>query len=489
MPPEIDYTIASKIQPPQFDPLGVAGKAIGLQQGMQGVQQGILQNRLLGQQIGGKEALGRAITAATDPATGKTDWAKGLGILSQDPGGAFAVPELAASVQERQLKGLGISKEELELSRKRWETIGNQTIPMLATKEPLTRDAVIKTLTGNLIDSGMFNDENSVGMLAKFIQGLPDDDKGLRAKLQGLALASNSTQERINSILGPVTPVDRGPEIIQQQISPVTGDTRVVGVIPKARTPSETATLVPVYNPVTKQMEMKTSGEIVGDAPRAAMTAATGAPLGQAEAEVAAATGGVTQAQALRIAAERAPETKAALQNIRDLVPGFNPGAKTNWLYAAKALATQMGVAPKAVQDEVAAQEEFNKLATQFINQQVGALGGTGTDAKLESAAKGTPNEFMSKEGILNVTALMMGLNDAVAQKNAAWQKWLDAGNPASSYGKFQTQFNQIYNPRVFQSAYMSDAQRQVMMKNMTKAERERFQADWSFAKKAGWLP
>ena len=182
------------------------------------------------------------------------------------------------------------------------------------------------------------------------------------------------------------------------------------------------------------------------------------------------------------------PEVKAALKNIRDTVGGFTPGSKTNYIYGAKALATQLGVATPQVKDEVAAQEEFNKLATQFINQQVGQLGGTGTDAKLESARHGTPNEFMSSQGIQNVTSLMMGLEDAVAAKNTAWEKWQAAGNGPASYPKFVEQYNKLYDPRVFQSQYMDAKQRATMLKGMTKDEQAEFRKNWTAAKKFGWI-
>jgi hypothetical protein len=82
----------------------------------------------------------------------------------------------------------------------------------------------------------------------------------------------------------------------------------------------------------------------------------------------------------------------------------------------------------------------------------------------------------------------MLGLNDALGAKNEAWQRWRDAGNGPETYGKFQTQFNKIYNPRVFQSVYMTDAQRQNMMARMSKADRDQFHRDWVNAKAAGWL-
>jgi hypothetical protein len=217
-----------------------------------------------------------------------------------------------------------------------------------------------------------------------------------------------------------------------------------------------------------------------------------GVPVGLApgvgEAASAAGAASAKSAQGLMEAADRAPQTKAALANMRDALTTFQPGPKANWTQMVGALATQLGVAPPKVVEGVAGQEEFAKLATQFIGNQMSALGGSGTDSNLATAAKASPNEFMSREGIMGVTNLMLGLEDATLAKNGAWQKWLGAGNGPESYGKFQTEFNRYYNPRVFQSVYMNDKQRATMLQNMSKVDRERFQKDWTFAKKAGWI-
>jgi len=298
---------------------------------------------------------------------------------------------------------------------------------------------------------------------------------------------SNLSQDRINSLLGAPGNLDTGANIINKQVSPLTGDVRVNTITAKERSPSETATLVRVWDPARQQYVERPSGEIMGDlAP--SMTPGVTVTAAPALGEEAAATAAVGRAQQLRAEAAQVPETKATMQNMRDQLSKFTPGPRANWTYMIGALAQQLGVAAPSVTEGVAGQEEFNKLATRFINQQIGSLGGSGTDAKLESAAKGSPTEFMSKEGILSVTNLMLGLEDAKAAKNAAWQKWLNSGQSPSTFDKFEAEFNGIYNPRVFQSVYMSEPQKQTMMKNMTPKEREQFQKDWTVASKAGWI-
>ena len=325
-------------------------------------------------------------------------------------------------------------------------------------------------------------------MLTSFIQNLPTDDAGLRKALTQQFIQSNLNQERIGLALGTPSQVDTGSQIVTKQVSPLTGDVRVNAVTPKTRSPSEKAALVQVWDPVAGAYVSKPSGEIIGDfepgaQPGRAVAVQTAPALGEPEA----AQRGVEQAQTWRQAAEAAPDQKVQIQNLRDQVGKFTSGPQATWVYRAKALATMLGVAPKDVKDEVAAQEEFAKLAQQWANANTGQLG-EGTDSKLNAALKASPNEFLSTQGVTGILALLEGQQDAAMAKNAAWQKWLNSGKNPGTAGEFQTQWNQIYNPRVFQSQYMSEAQRQNMLRNMSPKERERFQKDWIVAKKAGWI-
>jgi hypothetical protein len=477
---EVDASIIGRLQPPKFDPLSLAAQANQL-----GAL--VLQNRLVSQQVGAKEALGRAVTGATG-ADGKTDWQKALGGLAGDPQGAFGVPELAGQVLDRQIKELQLSGEDLKLSSARWKKIGDTAGALMAGKDPLTRDAVVRALTDNLVAPGLMADEQSLKMLTGFVASLPTDDKGLRAKLREVGLQSDMTQERINLFLGALQNTDAGGNIVQTQTSQLGGPMEVRGAIEKGRTPSEKATLVPVFDPVTKTTKLVPSGALVGDAPGLpASVGQQGPALGQAEAAAGSAAAAVQQAKAVMDAAATAPATKAQIKNLRDQVGKFTSGPNASWFYRLNALATQFGLEVKDIRDETAAQEEFAKLSQQLIIQNTGQLG-EGTDSKLNASLKATPNEFMSKEGVLGVLALMEGTEDAKLAQAAAWQKWKAAGNGEETYGAFQTQWNKFYNPRVFQSVYMSDAQRQNMLSKMSKADKERFQKDWTFAKKAGWL-
>lgn len=482
-----DMNIAASIQPPKVDALATIGQVTK-------VGTSLLQNKLLGQQIDAKMALGEAVTKATDPETGKTDWGRATTLLSQNPKGAFAMPEFSQQVLARALAENQVTLSDLDKTQKKMGAVSDHLLSVLGTKDaPMTKDALVDSIKTGLFDSGLLT-KDDLPLAASFIQQLGDDPVQNKLAIMRLYRQTHSGAQGIADTLGTFSNVDTGTVISPVRTSPVTGETQTGTPILKGLTPSELASTMEVIDPVTNERKTVTKGSQLGmtvgdpNAPlnKGGVTSAL-AP-GVSEAASAAAQGSARQAQGLMEAADRVPVNKAALTNIRDSLKTFTPGPKANWSYMIGALAQQLGVAPPKVTEGVAGQEEFNKLATQFINAQVGALGGTGTDSKLESARHGSPNEFMSSLGIQNVTALMLGLEDATSAKAAAWQKWMASGKGPDTYGQFQTQFNSLYDPRVFQAQHMSDAQRQAMLKGMSKDDRAKFEGAWTFAQKAGWL-
>lgn len=483
-----DMDVASKVTVPVIDPLKTAGQ-IG------SVQQIILNNKLLGQEVQSKIALGQAVTAATDPATGRVDWDKALTGLAKDDRGSFKVPELAASIQERKLKDLQLSQEQVKASLAKLGPVASLSLSLIggAKETPLTRENIVSAIKSNLIDTGVLGDDDAP-MITSFVGQLGDDPVKNQLVLQRLYAQTNGTVEGLNALYGPPVVTDTGGSKVITRTSPATGETAFGTVIPNTLTPQNLAQLVDVYDEATGQTKRVTLGSLLGKPvgdPKAPVN--SGGVTTQPAPGVKAAGEAVGAASAkfvtdLTAAADKAPTNIAALRNMRDQLKSFQPGPKANLTYQLGALATMVGVAPPKVTSGVAAQEEFAKLATQFINQQVGALGGTGTDSKLESARHGSPNEFMSREGNQNVISLMIGLENAIVAKSAAWQKWVAAGNDQSTYGKFSTEFNRYYNPRVFQSIYMDEKQRANMLSNMSKDERAKFREDWLFARKAGWI-
>lgn len=477
-----DYGIAAQIKPATApDPLALIG-------GLQKIQGGALSNKLLGQQIQGKIALGHAVTAATDPETGRTDWDKAAGMLAQDKDGSFQVPEFTAQAQARRLSELQLSQEQVKTTLAKLGPASDLALSLIAQqdKTPLTREAIVGAMKSSLVDTGLFNlqDPHDVKALTGIAGQLTDDPKQNAQVLQKLWYSMHATTEGLNTIKGAPQMTDVGPAIVPTRVSPATGELTTGRPIEKARSPSETSALVSVYDPVSKSMKLVPSGTVVGDAPKPnAQSVQAGPALG----EPAAAAANVDQAVVLQKRAAIVPQRKAALGEMVSTLDRFTPGPKANLTGTINGLAAQFGIPVSGATTGKAAQDTFNKLAAQIALDQWGSLGGTGSNEQLATAVHANPNETMSKMGIKGVAALLQGNEDAISAQYSAWQKF-KAVHGAASYDKFQEGWNRYYDPRVFQAQHMTDAARKEMMAGMTAAERKTFARDQSIAEQAGWL-
>jgi hypothetical protein len=210
-----------------------------------------------------------------------------------------------------------------------------------------------------------------------------------------------------------------------------------------------------------------------------------GPSLGQPEAAAVTGKASAEQGVSLQQTADNVPQRKALLGQMEGALKDFNSGpgadqwktilAGTNRLFGTNS-------------DRVAGQEEFDKLATQLAQQQFQALGGTGTDDKLDSARKASPSSFLSNYGNQKIIALLKGNEDAIAAKNQAWQQWQEVNGP-ESFGQFSTQFNKNYDPRAFQLQYMAPKEIKSMLSGMNKTERTKFRETVNSAVENGWIP
>ncbi len=197
----------------------------------------------------------------------------------------------------------------------------------------------------------------------------------------------------------------------------------------------------------------------------------------------------VGQGNALQARADHVPTTKSILGNLEAELnsPGFETGPGTKSVAElAKFMNTQFGTNIRT--EGLAGREQFNKLAGMLAQSQFQALGGTGTDAKLDSATLTSPNSELTKMGNRGIIALLKGNEDAIAAKNQAWQRFALQNGP-QSYGQFSAQFNKAYDPRVFQSQYLSGEDKQKMLKGMTANEQKTFRQSYNTSVANGWIP
>ncbi len=220
---------------------------------------------------------------------------------------------------------------------------------------------------------------------------------------------------------------------------------------------------------------------------------AAGLKPGAAAAATSTAENSAHMGNALVSAANEVPQTRAILDNLERTVKDFTPGPGADYKLVAKAFANT--VLPESWQKEgsvldpksVASQEEFNKLAYNLAQNQFQALGGTGTDAKLDSTMHTSPNQLMSKYGIQGVLSLLKGNTDALAVKAKAWNDWKKK-NGEDSFADFSDQFNMNFNPRVFQFQYIPKKDRQSWYRAMSPDDRRNFEDAADYALKQKWL-
>ncbi len=206
---------------------------------------------------------------------------------------------------------------------------------------------------------------------------------------------------------------------------------------------------------------------------------------------------GAMQANSLSQANDSSMTRKAMLGNLEDDLSRFTAGGGADWTRVAKNWANrnfsgampESWTAPGGMLDpkSVASQEQFNKQAAMLAQQQFGAIGGTGTDAKFNSAFTTSPNETLSQLGNKGIIQLLKGNEDAIQAKNKAWNVWRKENGP-DTYADFSQDFNDKFDPRAFQFKYMTKTERNDYMKGMEPEERERFVHDLAHAHKQGWV-
>lgn len=209
--------------------------------------------------------------------------------------------------------------------------------------------------------------------------------------------------------------------------------------------------------------------------------AVVGLPAGANEAAVKTAGSSADMGQALTSRADMVNSNKAQYSTLLDDLNKLNTmGPGTEREVALNGLMQKLtGYGVTMNKDQVAGAESFNKIASQIALAQAGTLGAT--DQRVQSTMGANPHLDMSKLGNERVIHMLQGNEDAIAAKNAAWQQWITPkaqggmGNGTGTYGQFSTQFNKDFDPRVFQSRYMSGPEISEMRRSMSPEQQRDF--------------
>lgn len=487
--PQVDPSIPLQAQAPKFDPLQATGQYAEIANALTNLQA----NQ---QQLRARTAIG-PIYQQSIGQNGELDTNKLLQLAAGNPDTAFMAGDLAKAAQERRQQQLSITGSELDQAHKRFDAM-NGVLSSLFTKPSLSQSDVFSA-GAQLIRSGMFNgadgkpDPQAVQSLVGELQTAPQDPAQLRPWVQSHLIQTMDAQQKFTAMYGSPTQVNTGAKTEMGSFSPMTGY-HPAGSFDMTMTPGQKTEGQPAF--VNGQPGIVPKGQLYDDKGnlRGAGVAgpggfiATGPKLGESEAAGVTAQASAGQGIDLQKRADTTPTNKALLGQMEGVLAHFTPGPGADLQHTLGALAQQYGVPWSGNGRGVAAQEEFVKLSNQIAQSQFSALGGTGTDSKLESARHTSPDQMLSKMGNLDIIHLLKGNEDAIAAKNDAWQRWISTGHSASSYGEFSSKFNKSYDPRVFQSVYMSPDQVKDMVRGMTPAEHKAFEQNYKAAYDRGWI-
>lgn len=439
---------------------------VGMLKDMTGLSTGIAQNKLLQFDLLGKTEGGKALQDALDPKTGELDINRLINNLKTNPAGAAATPQVlpgAISAVGGQIANKTAAINVSDLSVK---NVGSMWGSRLARSTgPLSRDELVDdVLTG--ISQGRV--DPTVGSAA--IRGIPADPAEIRSYAAGGWIQSLPPELQVSA--APAAPTASGAPT-QQTGAQFTAQS--VGGQKPAPVSGATPPAPGIATPAPKPPPGPGAGVVTGMGPGASAALAS--------------TGGANAAMGNELTqlGNGYPVRFAALQNMENDLPGMISGPVTPELTRAIAGFNQL-FGTKFAAENVAATERFSKLANQIALQQAGAL--HASDLTTTTAMGANPNPEFSKLGNQYVIAMLKGNEEAIRVKSAAWNRWLADNHTPDTFGAWSTAFNDAFDPRVFQSKYMSPEDRTKMLDTMkTKEELDTFRQKYNDAVKNGWIP
>jgi len=508
----VDTSIYANAVPQQPNPLAMASGVAGLQNAQN-------QNRLFNQTLAARQAIGKAYQDATDPTTGQLDNNKFAASVAGNPNAAYMAGEATQQNLANQTTQTDLQTKQVALARTHFNNIASGFGSLAAKPDVSYKDFI--GLAGDYIAQGMITPQTAATELASLPPNATPQQLQQIAKNYQLRALDGSAQ--IDKMYGSPQVLNTGGEQRIVAASPMMGTTTPISpTIANTQDPATRGQRIQTMNngvPGTVPLSSIEDpyGNASGGQPAASGTSplgtgrypSQGAPavpggpaaagpagfvpsgpkLGAEPAANVTATASANQGVALQQTADQVPQRKALLGNLEAALNNFTSGPGADWKKVGNSIANMANPFTDFNAKGIASQEEFAKQATQLAQSQFQALGGTGTDAKLDSAMHTSPNTSLSKLGNQGIINMLKGNEDAIAVKNAEWQDYLAKGNSPQDYGAFSQHFNKLYDPRVFQSVYMSPDQRQDLLKGLDKSEKAQFQQSYNYAVSKGWIP
>lgn len=454
--------------------------------GVAGLQNTLNQNKLFQQQFQTNQAVSNIYKQAINP-DGTIDQGKLSQLLKTDPNASYGLPQAYQGSQEAQQRNIQINSAQLQNAQQHLQALGQYIGPLMKLGNKATSSDVIQALS-HATATGLAQPQEAAQVFSTLprTQDGRIDEAGIPAWIQNQQLSVMSASERLNAMSPAPTLVNTGQQQVPVRL-PQIGDPTQAGAGIQNQLPPNT----PIFQNGQPGYLGPQGGGAGAPAGGQGGTAGggmipSGPKLGQAAAADVDAHAAAQQGINLQTRADQTPQTKAILGNLQGDLGDFTSGPGTDYVAKLEKL-VNANLGLKVDTEGLASREKFNKLSAMLAQSQFQALGGTGTDKQLGSTELTSPNSELSKLGNMGIIAMLKGNEDAIAVKNRAWQDY-KAQNGPESYGQFSTQFNKIYDPRVFQSQYLKPEDNKKMLSGMSKEEQKSFLNSYRTAISNGWV-
>lgn len=507
----IDPTIPLGGNSQQFNPLQALTQVTQLSGNM-------LQQQALGQQIGANRAASEAMQQAFDPATGKVDYNKFAGVLSQDPRGAYNLPAIQGQIATQQNQQQDLQSKKYDLALKNQNGFRTQ-LGSLMMKDDLSPQDVVQ-VAASAVNNGVLTPE----IASKELSTMPSDPGQLRAWVAQHYTSALSGEAQLKAMQPNMMTVNNGGATSILPMSPMTGQIQgAPTVIQNTLTPGEASANVNVFDPgsgtmrtITKAQQLAMQGGNpatgampVGAAPAGSQPQAGGlgsgrltqpaaAPAGAPGLQAAPALGAATGAdkaaglsadqwgadhQTTNGTAQRVYQLQQALSGLQNTTTGKgseNLNDIKSYLLTS-GIGQKLGIDP----NKVASYDEANKYLTQYAISQASSMG-QGTNEKLGAALTGNASTSISNLAAQDVVKANIGLERMKQAQTAAFDA---AGLPPEQYAKWSAQWNKAVDPRVFISDQLTPQQRQDMASKMSPQQLSNFRGQYNAAVQSGLIP
>lgn len=172
---------------------------------------------------------------------------------------------------------------------------------------------------------------------------------------------------------------------------------------------------------------------------------------------------------------------EASLKALRELGPrAIGPG--TDQFNDLKRIAVTWlpNVDPKMI-EEVSNFDQLRK----YLVQSARSSGNTGTNDQLAAAFEANPNTKMSTAGVDTVLKSMLALRK---MEHAQVLLFGEQGLPSNQFSKWVSKNQNVFDPRAFGFADMDRKAQEKVIKNLSTAQRKKFEYSLEFAKEAGLI-